>query len=104
MSQKLMVLVALCGVNFALWPLIKDCHNATGGTGREMASVRYVVMGNTTKSTFHFGFWSDIAFVTLSLPPSTRSVFLVSEYYCFRPKMLGDKYLLCSIQVGLNKT
>lgn len=76
-----MVLAALCGINFALWPLIKGCHNATGGAGREMVSVHCGVVGNTTKSTFHFGFWSDIAFVTLPLPLSTRSVFQVSECY-----------------------
>lgn len=74
-----MVLVALCGINFALWPLIKYCHSATRGTGREMASVHCGVVGNTTESTFHFGFWSDVAFVILPLPTSTRSVFQVSE-------------------------
>lgn len=39
------------------------------------------VVENTTKSTFHFGFWSDKAFVSLPLSLSTRSAFQVSEYY-----------------------
>lgn len=50
------MLVALCGVSFALWSLIKDCHNSTGGTGREMASVHCRVLKSTTKSAFHIGF------------------------------------------------
>lgn len=41
----------------------------------EMASVHCGVVENTRKSTFHFGFWSDKAFV--SLP----DVFQVREYY-----------------------
>lgn len=64
-----MVLAALSDISFFWCPLEKDCHNTTGGTGKEMASVHCEIVGNTTKSAFQ----SNIAFLTLSLPLSTRS-------------------------------
>lgn len=50
-QQKLMVLVALPGISFALWPLIKDCQHYR----RQMVSVHCGVVGE--KNKVYFSLW-----------------------------------------------